>query len=99
MDSFAAWWITTASKVQSFLLTRRTIARLGSLIRLLRDCLARLHQLLATRTINLVASVEMVHRKWSRAKLWRVLIGCSRLGAPTAGIPVIFTIWKAANTS
>jgi hypothetical protein len=37
--------------------------------------------LLATRTINLAASAETVHRKWSRAKLCRVLIGCSRWGA------------------
>src|SRR6476469_10076717 len=99
MDSFAASWITTASKVRSSLLTRQTIVRLGSRIRLLRDCLARLHQLLATRTINLAALVEMVHGKWTRAKLCRVLIGSSRWEAPTAGSPVIFTIWKAANIS
>src|SRR5262245_66512217 len=98
MDSSAPWWITTASKVRLSSLTRRMITPSALLIRWLHDWLARSHLLLVTRTINLADSAETVHRKWSRAKLFRVLISCWLSTAGTAGNLAVFTTWKAANT-
>src|SRR5215217_9101230 len=99
MDFFAVSRKITGSKGRSSLLTRRTIAPSVLLILWLHDWLAQSHLLLATRTTNLAALAETVHRKWSPTRLCRLLTGCWPWAAATPGRPAVFITWKAANTS